>query len=161
MRNATLALLFMLFGPAAHAEPLALLEGLSGNWRGAGSFQGSPSQVSAAFSPLFDGAAWALDIDVRFARDGAPPQAFAGRAAYVVRDGALADGVWVDSTANAYKLTPHVEEGTLIVEWGDANLAGQSTYRLVANDSLQIVDFVRTSSGEYRRFADAMLQRAD
>lgn len=160
MRLLALLLVIATLGCAsapALADP-APLQPFAGRWEGQGTFRGAPSQVTATFAPIYDGAAWVLDIDVRFAPPSGP-QRFQGRAAYALRDGALAGGSWIDSFGNAYAISPRLEgRGLLRVDWGMTGVSGRSEYRLLPDGALEISDTIAGSGGE-RRFAVATLRR--
>jgi hypothetical protein len=143
----------------ARAEPAASFDSLVGDWAGQGQFQGALSQVSARFEPLFDGAAWALDIDIRFSPPARPPMRFQGRGNYVLREGTPVGGTWVDSFANAYEISPRFEAGALVVDWGENGVTGRSLYRRLPNGNLRIEDMIQAADGQWRTFATAELQR--
>jgi hypothetical protein len=160
MRALIFSLLLLAAGcVSARAEPTSEFQELSGAWRGQGQFQGAPSEVEARFAPLFDGAAWSLDIDIRFSPPGRAPMRFQGRGGYVLRDGALAGGAWVDSYGNAYEITPRIEADALVVDWGEDGLVGRSTYRILANGHLRVEDMIQAQDGQWRLFATADLQK--
>lgn len=135
--------------------------GYEGAWRGSGTFQGMPSMVEVQVSPILEGGAWALDVTVLATPANGPLIRFIGRAQYVVRDGAPVTGNWVDSQGSAYVIAPSLENGALIVDWGEgASARGRSEYRLTEAGELRIDDFVPNAAGEQRRFATATLRRS-
>lgn len=144
-------------GAQQTASPFAPFEGA---WRGEGRFQGAPSQVNAEFAPLFDGAAWGLDIDIRFTPANGAQQNFSGRAGYAMRGGALTGGAWIDSAGNGYALSPNFQGGALIVGWGSERVNGRSEYRIEGDGDLIVTDSIETPQG-WRPFATAELRRAN
>ncbi len=157
MRALIVSLVLLTAGCAsARAEPTDPFQGFAGNWAGQGQFQGAPSEVNAHFAPLFDGGAWSLDI--RFSVPGRTPMRFQGRGGYVLRDGAPVGGTWVDSFANAYEITPRLEAGALVVDWG---VTGRRFYSLLANGNLRIEDMIQAPDGQWRTFSLVELQRQE
>jgi len=155
-----LALIVLVGCASAGAQPASPFAPFQGSWRGEGRFQGAPSDVDATFAPLFGGAAWSLDVDIRFTPPNAPAaQRFRGRAGYAMRNGALTGGSWVDSGGNGYALTPRFEDGALIVGWGAGQVNGRSEYRIETDGDLAIIDSIETPQG-WRQFATAELRRA-
>lgn len=153
----TIPLIFTLGCATAMAQPFSFAA-LEGAWRGQGTFRGAPSEVSATFAPLFEGAAWSLDVDIRFNAGNGQPQRFQGRGGYAMRAGAPIGGSWVDNFGNAYAIAPRIEDGALIVDWGQG---GRSIYRLEADGDLHIEDSIRAADGAWRSFATAELSRTE
>ncbi len=161
MKHLCLALLLCFEAACATLAQSNGFGGLEGRWRGAGQFQGMPSTVEAQFAPLLGARAWALDIDIEARPPAGEPIRFSGRAQYVLRDGALAGGNWIDSQGATYALAPRRENGALIVDWSEgASVRGRSEYRIQPDGDLQIDDFVPGPDGAMRRFATAELRRA-
>ena len=152
-------LLFATACASARAESTDTFQSLAGEWHGQGQFQGAPSEVSARFAPLFDGGAWSLDIDIRFSPPGRAAMRFQGRGGYVLREGVPVGGTWVDSFANAYEITPRLEGGALVVDWGEEGVSGRSVYRALPTGGLRIEDMIQAQDGQWRTFATAELQR--
>jgi len=158
---AALVSVFFTIGCAtATAQPFSFAS-LEGQWRGQGTFRGAPSDVSAAFAPIFDGSAYSLDIDVRFTPANGAPMRFQGRGGYALRNGAPVGGSWVDSFGNSYAIAPRLENNALIVDWGNGTVLGRSEYRIEAEGDLRIEDFVQAEDGQWRRFALAELRRTE
>jgi|CXWL01.1.fsa_nt_gi hypothetical protein len=149
---ALIPMIFALGCATAVAQPFSFAS-LEGQWRGQGTFRGAPSEVSATIEPLFDGAAWSLDIDIRFAAANGQAQRFQGRGGYALRAGAPVGGSWVDNFGNAYAINPRIEGDALIVDWGQG---GRSEYRIEPDGDLRIEDSIGG-----RSFAVAELRRAE
>ena len=123
-------------------------------------FQGMPSMVEARVAPLMGGQVWSLDVSVTATPPNGEAVRFTGRAQYAVREGAPIAGNWIDTTGAAYAIAPRIENGVLIVNWGeDAPVRGRSEYRLQDDGDLQIDDFIPGRDGQQRRFATAELHR--
>lgn len=144
---------------ATPAPPPPTFFGLEGAWRGTGTFQGMPSNVAARFEPATDGD-WTLDLEVVAARPGGEPTVFTGHARYAMAAGNPASGAWFDSLGSTYSISPRIENGVLIVDWGpEAPVRGRSEYRLQDDGDLQIEDFAPNRNGDLRRFATAELNK--
>jgi hypothetical protein len=153
---ASLAAPALLASAAAGAEVTGVAD-LEGAWAGEGSFQGAASRVTAEFAPALEGAFWTLDVATHFDADGAPA-VFAGRAYYRFAEGAEPEGRWFDSFGSYFALTPRVEDGAFVVDWGDAGESGRSVYRLSDDGALSIEDSV-LGGAEFTVFATATLRR--
>ncbi|GAM99700.1 hypothetical protein U91I_03355 [alpha proteobacterium U9-1i] len=157
---AALASIALTIGCAtAMAQPLSF-SALEGQWRGQGTFRGAPSEVTATFAPMFEGAAYTLDIDVRFTPANGQPTRFQGKGGYALRNGAPVGGSWIDNFGNGYAISPRFEDNALIVDWGTATFHGRSEYRLEADGDLRVEDFVQGQGGQWQSFALAELRRA-
>lgn len=145
---------------AARADARSPLAEFEGTWRGAGTFQGAPSRVSARFAPSLGGAGWTLDIRIVADLPKGETVTFAGHAVYVIEDGVPVRGTWADSQGSTYLITLRIDGSALIVDWGEgARAVGRSEYRIVPEGSLRIEDSLRGLDGRWARFAQADLRR--
>lgn len=161
MRIGVIAVLALLGACTTPSTPeQATFFGLEGAWRGTGTFQGMPSNVTARFAPDSDGI-WTLDIEIAAARPGGEPVVFTGRARYLMEAALPVGGAWSDSMGSDYSISPRIEDGALIVDWGpEAPVRSRSEYRVQDDGDLQIDDFAPGRDGTLRRFATAELRRA-
>jgi hypothetical protein len=91
-----------------------------------------------------------------------PPDVFEAHGYYrVADDGLRGVGTWVDSRGLVLPLVVTIAQDRMTVEWGDdATERGQTVYRLVAGDTLEVIDAVRDKGGQLREFGRSTLRRA-
>jgi hypothetical protein len=142
--------------PAASAP----LERWLGEWRGTGTTNGASAQLNLK---------WERALGERFVRltlvndIGAEPtrQKFEGLAMYWPGAAGRMNGRWFDSQGATHLLDAVLEPDALIAEWGDGTTPrGRSTYRLLAPDTMEVIDEIRGKNGTWREFGRFRMQRA-
>jgi hypothetical protein len=147
--------------PAAAQDPGdgTLTTRLLGEWRGSGTILGQASTVEMQ---------WTRVLDQRFVRltftshIGPAPKTrrFEGHAYYE----ALPDGrfraTWFDSAGMTRPISAEIRDQALVAAWGTPQTEeGETTYRLVSDDRMEVVDRVKGKDGTWREFGRSVLQR--
>jgi hypothetical protein len=121
-------------------------EGFRGEWRGRGSFVGTPALAVITWEPILMGQGTRLAVSIRDTTGATP--LFEGIAQF---GPGLAQGSWIDSRHNLYPLTGVVREATLATSWRrEGTEIGRSGYRLLEGGALLLVDSVVTRDGTWR-----------
>jgi len=68
-------------------------------------------------------------------------------------------GTWFDSQASVHPLEIRVEAMGLVVSWPAAEPRGRTTYRLLDDGALEILDEVRGKDGAFREFGRMRYRR--
>lgn len=146
--------------PSPAASPATTLLGrLAGPWSGSGTILGQPSTVELQWTPVLDGRFTRLTFTSHI---GAPPksQRFEGHAYYEVRPDGGVRATWFDSSGQTRPITAVADASTLVSTWGTPETeVGETTYRLVAEHEMEVVDRVLGRSGTWREFGRSRLSR--
>lgn len=153
MLTLTLWTALLLSQPAA---PDPLLARLAGAWAGTGTVLGADATVRLTWE-------WTLDgqfLRLTFANQMGPRR-FDGHAYYrAIRAGEYR-GMWFDSSGMMRPITARAEGDALVARWGTPETEeGETTYRLLPDDALEIVDRVRSKDGQWRTFGTVRATRA-
>jgi hypothetical protein len=145
------------------SDPLSAF--LTGRWEGTGTILGQPARVELEWAPV---------LSDRFARltwvshIGAAPktQRFEGHAYYQRTAGAMYRATWFDSSGMVRPITAAFDRPSggptpaLVASWGTAETEqGETTYRRVSDQELEVVDRVLGKNGEWREFGRSTLRR--
>ncbi|MEZ5288617.1 MAG: hypothetical protein R2712_28180 [Vicinamibacterales bacterium] len=153
-----MALVFVLM-MALQAAPDPVLAGLTGRWEGDGMVLGQPSRLVLDWSWTLDGQFLALD----FRNDmgaGADQRRFEARAFYRPTDGGGYRGTWVDNTGAIRPIEGRNDGGALVARWGTPDTeVGETTYRVLDDGRLEVVDRVRQADGRWRTFGRSVLRK--
>lgn len=145
--------------PSAPPDPIHDL--FAGQWEGSGTILGQPSRVELTVERALDGRftrlLWTSHI-------GPPPktQRFEGHAYYSRPD---PDGqytaTWFDSSGAVRPIRGGADGADAVVaRWGTAATEqGETTYRRVAPDAIEVVDRVLGKNGQWREFGRSTLRR--
>ena len=144
--------------PSPAPDPIQDL--LAGHWAGSGTILGQPSQVELVVERV---------LDARFTRltwishIGLAPktQRFEGHAYYRNTLPGENDGTWFDSGGMVRPLRASRAADAVVTLWGSPETEqGETTYRRLSADTLEIVDRVRGKNGEWREFGRSTLTRS-
>lgn len=151
---------------ALQAQPTApagaatgLLVRLAGAWSGTGTILGQPSTVEMQWTPVLEGRFTRLTFTSHI---GAPPksQRFEGHAYYEVRPDGAVRATWFDSSGLTRPITATADGSTLVSTWGTPETeVGETTYRLVSDIEMEVVDRVLGRTGTWREFGRSKLSR--
>jgi len=145
--------------PPAPPAASALLARLGGAWTGTGVILGQASTVEMQWTSVLDGRFVRLTFTSHI---GPPPktQRFEGHAYYAVGADGQVGATWFDSSGLTRPIEARVEATALVSTWGtpDTEL-GETTYRLVSDRELVVVDRVRRKDGTWREFGRSTLSR--
>lgn len=164
MRLAMLALLASTAAGPVIAQPATtppppdpLLTFLTGRWEGTGTILGQPARAELDWTPVLGG---------RFARltwvslIGTAPkvQRFEGHAYY--QPATVGRAMWFDSSGMVRPIMAAIDGAALVAKWGTPETEqGETTYRRVSADELEVVDRVLGKTGEWREFGRSTLRR--
>lgn len=136
------------------------LDFLKGEWSGSGTMFGSDASIRQSWRPALNGAFTTLHLRVRIAGENGTNLVFEGTGYYQELPDETLSGVWLDSNGDLYPLQATVESKTLTVLWGNEETeSGRSSYQLLEDGSLKVVDSVAEEDGNLRDFAYAALSR--
>ena len=147
--------------PAApdRAASTALLVGLTGAWTGTGTILGQASNVEMQWTPVLGG----RFVRLTFASHIGPlpkTQHFEGHAYYEVRPDGRVRATWFDSSGQTRPIEATANPTTLVSAWGTPETeVGETTYRLVSQHEMAVVDRVRQKDGTWREFGRSTLSR--
>lgn len=147
---------------AQASTPAAAGEGLSrllGSWTGAGTILGQPSTLALQWTPVLDGRFVRL---THTSRIGAAPRmvAFEGHAYYEAQPGGGYRATWFDSSGHTRPIVAVVHGAALVASWGTPAIEeGETTYRLLDDGGLEVIDRVRGRNGAWREFGRTRLSR--
>ena len=147
----TLVLALVLTFQAA-VDPL--LSRFVGRWSGSGTVLNQPSKISLE---------WTWELDGQFARltfrNEMPNTAFEGHA-YYRPSGDRYRGMWFDNSGMLRPLDAARDGDALVSKWGTAETEeGETTYRLVAPATMEIIDRVKSKDGTWREFGRSSVTR--
>lgn len=135
------------------ADPL--LARLAGTWTGSGTVLNQPSEISATWS-------WELGGQfLRLAFTNRMPKAhFEGHAYYRPAGAGRYRGMWFDNAGMLRPIEATRDGDALVSKWGTADTEeGETTYRLVSDSEMEIVDRVKSREGTWREFGRSRLRR--
>ncbi|HUF05120.1 MAG TPA: nuclear transport factor 2 family protein [Aridibacter sp.] len=157
MRTILSTLILLTFTAAAFSQA-SVLDRLYGTWDGTGKVNGRESAVKMTWEPVHGGKHYRLD----FRNEMEGGFLFEGTALYSLSKDGGYTGLWVDSTGASRPIKAGFADDALTSNWGTPETEeGKTEYRLTGNDSMLVVDSVRTKDGwrefgrvEYKRAAD-------
>jgi hypothetical protein len=151
----TAATLFLL-QPSA-ADPL--LSRLEGRWSGEGTVLGQPSSIDMEWSWTLGGRF--LRLTFRNTMGTAPKtQLFEGHAYYRATGGGRYRGTWMDNSGAIRPIEARQDGDAIVAQWGTPETeVGETTYRLLAGDRMEVIDRVRQKDGTWRDFGRSTLSR--
>lgn len=141
------------------AAATALLARLDGAWTGTGTILGQASSVEMQWTPVLGG----RFVRLTFASHIGPPpktQHFEGHAYYEVRPDGRIRATWFDSSGQVRPVEATADASMLAATWGTPETeVGDTTYRLVSDREMSVVDRVRQKDGTWREFGRSTLSR--
>lgn len=169
MRSATLVLLALALAPPLSAQaptpppppPDPLHDRFAGRWEGAGTILGQASRVELTVERTLDGRFTRL---VWVSHIGPPPKTrrFEGHA-YYSRPGwdSGYTATWFDSSGAVRPIRGGPDgDDAVVAHWGTAATEqGETTYRRLSRDAIEVVDRVLGKSGQWREFGRSTLRR--
>ena len=139
------------------ADPL--LSRLAGRWSGTGTVLNQPSKIDMS---------WSWELGGRFIRltfrneMGAAPKisVFEGHAYYRPAGDGQYRGMWFDNAGMLRPLDARRDGDALVSKWGTPETEeGETTYRLVSDSEMEIVDRVKSKDGAWREFGRSRVKR--
>lgn len=147
-------------GIASQAGADPLLSRFAGQWTGSGIVLNQPATIRMS---------WSWELDGRFMRlmfrneMGTPPKrtVFEGHAYYRPAGDGQYLGTWFDNSGMSRPLDAKRDGDALVAKWGTPDTEeGETTYRLLSDQSMEVIDRVRGKDGKWRDFGRATYTRA-
>ena len=147
-------LLALVFSLQANGD--ALLSRFAGNWAGSGTVLNQPARVFVSWT-------WQLDgqfIRVTF-KNELPKSTFEGHAYYRPVGGDRYRGMWFDNSGMFRPIDALRDGDALISKWGTPQTEeGVTTYRLMSDTRMDIIDRVKSKDGTWREFGRTSVEKA-
>jgi len=148
---------------AAQPAPDPLLSRLAGQWSGTGTVLNQPSKIDMSWSWELGGQFLRLTF-----RNQMPTAVFEGHAYYkavgdpstALRAGGRYRGMWFDNSGMFRPLDARREGDALVSKWGTPETEeGETTYRLLADGRMDVIDRVKSKDGTWRQFGQSGLMK--
>ena len=144
----------------ASAQSEKFLSRLQGSWSGEGKAFGMPARMQIKWEWVLDNKFLWLSLKNEMQRAGGPAQVFEGQAFYRSTGADKCEAHWFDSRGVNFPIKAQIEADTLIAFWGSPDKEeGKSSYRLVDDQTLEVVDWVKQKDGTWREFGRAIVKR--
>jgi hypothetical protein len=141
------------------ATPDPLLSRLAGQWAGTGTVLNQPAKIDMTWS-------WELGgrfLKLTFRNEmGAAPKlsVFEGHAYYRATADGQYRGMWFDNSGMFRPLDATRDGDALVSKWGTPETEeGETTYRLLPNGSMEVIDRVKGKDGTWRTFGQSGLMK--
>ena len=143
----------------AQAGKDLLLSRLAGQWVGTGTVLNQPAKIEMEW-------AWELGgqfLKLSFRNEmGVAPKlnVFEGHAYYRAVGEGRYRGMWFDTSGMFRPLDARREADSLVSQWGTPDTEqGETTYRLLADGKMDVVDRVKSKDGTWRTFGQSGLMK--
>lgn len=154
------ALLLFVVPTYGSSQAATLLMRLQGNWEGQGKVFGRAAVVQLKWEWVLASKFMRLGLRHEVSAANKENQIFEGHAYYSPQGADKFAAQWFDSRGVTFPIKAHVEGSTLIAFWGSPEKEeGKTTYRLIDDSTLQVVDAVKQNDGTFREFSSATLKR--
>jgi hypothetical protein len=132
-----------------------LLFRLVGQWIGTGTVLNQPSRIEMSWSAELGGQFVRLTF-----RNEMPKSLFEGHAYYRALGDGRYRGMWFDNTGMFRPLEARRDGDALISKWGTPDTEeGETTYRLLPDGKMDVVDRVKGKDGTWRQFGQSGLMK--
>lgn len=133
----------------------ALLTRLAGNWAGSGTVLNQPAKISLS---------WQWELDGQFMRltfkNEMPKSSFEGQAYYRPSAAERYRGMWFDNAGMFRPLDARRDGDALVSKWGTPQTEeGETTYRLMSDTRMDIIDRVKSKDGTWREFGRSSVEK--
>jgi hypothetical protein len=141
----------------AGADPL--FNRLSGQWSGTGTVLNQPSKISMTWSWELGGQF--LRLTFRNEMGTAPKiNVFEGHAYYRPAGNDRYRGMWFDNSGMFRPLDARRDGDALVSKWGTPDTEeGETTYRLLPDGQMEVIDRVKGKDGTWRTFGQSGLMK--
>lgn len=136
------------------------LSRLEGNWHGEGKAFGMSARLQLKWEWVLEKKFLRLTLKNEMSGANGQTRVFEGHAYY--RDAGVDkyEADWFDSRGITFPIRARLEGDTLVSLWGSTETEeGKSTYRLIDNNTLEVVDSVKQKDGSWREFGRVTLKR--
>ncbi len=146
-------------GLVAQSGKDPLMNQMAGRWSGAGTVLNQPAAIEMEWGWELGGQFMKLSFTNKM---GTPPNVntFAGHAYYrAVGDGRYL-GMWFDNAGMFRPLDARRDGDALVSQWGTPDTEqGETTYRLLPDGKMEVVDRVKGKDGTWRTFGQSGLMK--
>ena len=136
-----------------------LLTQLAGKWSGTGTVLNQPANIEMDWTWELGGQFLKLSFSNAM---WTPPKVntFAGHAYYRATGEGRYRGMWFDNSGMFRPLDARREGDVLVSQWGTPDTEqGETTYRLLPDGRMEVVDRVKGSDGTWRTFGQSGLMK--
>jgi hypothetical protein len=143
----------------AQTGPDPLLSRLAGSWAGTGTVLNQPAKIEMEWAWQLNGQFLKLSFKNQM---GTAPQitVFEGHAYYRAGADGRYRGMWFDNSGMFRPLDARRDGEALVSQWGTPETEqGETTYRLLADGKMEVVDRVKGKDGSWREFGRSKLTR--
>jgi hypothetical protein len=153
----TLSCVLALLVAQAGADPL--LSRLAGRWAGSGKALDQSSRIEMSWNWELGGQF--LRLTFRNEMGVAPKvSVFEGHAYYRSLGDGRYRGMWFDNSGMFRPLDARREGDAVVSKWGTPDTEeGETTYRLLSDSEMEVVDRVKSKDGTWREFGRSRLRR--
>ncbi len=153
-------LLLSLIPSQATSQNNQFLSRLDGSWQGDGKAFGMAANLQIKWEWVLNKKFLRLTLRNEMSTASGQKQTFEGQAYYQAAAGDKYEAHWFDSRGVTFPIKAHVEGDALVAMWGSPDKEeGKSTYRLIDDSTLEVVDTVKQKDGTWREFGRATLKR--
>jgi len=155
------ALLLLVLVPVqSSSQDDRFLKRLQGDWEGEGQAFGGPARLRIKWEWVLDNKFLRLSLKSEMSAANEKSRVFEGQAYYRPDGGDKYIAHWFDSRGVTFPIKAQLDRDTLVAWWGSAETEeGKSTYQLIDDSTLEVVDSVKQKDGTFREFAKARLKR--
>jgi hypothetical protein len=133
----------------------ALFTRFAGNWTGTGTVLNQPSKISMSWTWELGGQFLKLTF-----RNDMPKTTFEGHAYYRPSGDGRYRGMWFDNSGMFRPLDARRDGDALVSKWGTPDTEeGETTYRLLADGTMEVTDRVKSKDGTWRVFGQSGLMK--
>ena len=156
-----LPLLLLLLVPAhASSQDDKFLNRLQGDWEGDGKAFGGAARLRIKWEWVLENKFLRLTLKSEMSAADGAKRIFEGQAYYQAEGADKYVAHWFDSRGVTFPIKAQLDGNTLVAWWGSPQSEqGKSTYQLIDETTLEVVDSVKQKDGTFREFGRAKLKR--
>lgn len=153
-------LLLLLLPASAPAQTDKFLNSLAGEWHGEGKAFGGAALMQLKWEWVLNNKFLRLSVRNEISTPNGAKQIFEGQAYYREAGVDKYAAHWFDSRGTTFPIRSQLDGKTLVSLWGSAETEeGKSTYQLIDDSTLEVVDSVKQKDGTFREFGRVILKR--
>lgn len=142
------------------AQNHQFLSRLEGSWQGEGKALGMAANLQIQWEWVLNKKFLRLTLKNEMSTPNGQKQVFEGQAYYQASGGDKFEAHWFDSRGVTFPIKAHVEANSLVALWGSPDKEeGKSTYRLIDDGTLEVVDTVKQKDGTWKEFGRVNAKR--
>jgi hypothetical protein len=127
----------------------------TGQWSGSGTVLNQPSKIAMSWTSELGGQFLRLTF-----RNEMPKSVFEGHAYYRALGNGAYRGMWFDNSGMFRPLDARRDGDALVSKWGTPETEeGETTYRLLADGTMEVIDRVKGKDGAWRQFGQSGLMK--